>query len=288
MTGASGFLGGALVRELSSAGAKVVGTFKSSTPTHSASLCSVSWVHWSATESEVPPVDWSDLFAVVHMAANTRGLSPTADRESYATIVASTRALLRASRRHGVARFLFVSSGDVLAAGERGVACEDDWTYAPQTFYGACKVAAEMLVRLSAPPMAASVVRVFHPYGEGGDAFLVNRLVRMVQAGEPITLHGDEGFLLNPVTAEDVAVGMRLALEVGGQGVFHLAGRELVSLRALAERIGIVVGRAPVVRPAKGRSETCHAGCFERSTRELGFFPSVGLDTGLRRLAQAM
>jgi len=254
VTGGSGFVGRALVAELQSSGWDVLA------PTRA---------EWDAAGTDVPDAPWSEIDAVAHLATATTG------PDVWAVNAEATRRLGAV----GVRRFVFVSSGDALG----DVAEVPDESTPPGhslSAYGAAKAAGEE----AALDAGGVVVRLFHPYGPGGERFLVNRVVARVAAGEPVTVEGDDGIPLNPPWVEDVAVGLRLAVESDAPGVFHLAGPDLVTLRGLAEVAGEVSGTLARVEPVAGQPRPFHAGRWEHTARVLGYRPSVSLREGIGRL----
>jgi UDP-glucose 4-epimerase len=270
VTGGSGFVGRALVEELAVAGWDVVAT---STRT------------WDAARTDVPDVDWSAVDTVVHLAAPTGTTDEALLRR---TVVDATDRLLEGAEAAGVGRFVYVSSGDALGAADP-VADEDTAPQQAASAYGAAKAAAESatLAHDGLMSMSTAVVRLFHPYGPGGDRFLVNRAVKAVAEGTPFRVEGNDGLLLNPVWVADVGRGLRLAAESRDGGVFHLAGPDLVSLRGLLELTGELCGRDPVIEHVDGTPPGGHAGRFERTTRLLGYRPGVPLRDGIGRLLRS-
>ncbi len=286
VTGGSGFVGRALLERLLARGHSVVATTRTpGKPLPGAA--NLRWVAWSPPQP-LPDVEWSRFQVIVHLAAPTRATDfPACAREHFDVSVAATFALLEQARRAGVSRLILASSGEVLGAAPPRPADEGDECYRPGSFYGSAKACAELLVGSYQSVLSTAVLRFFHPYGPGGDHFLVNRLLAKVRAGQEVTCEGAEGILLNPVWIEDLAAGIQWAVESTATGVFHLAGPNLVTLRALLDLMGRVVGRAPVVRVVPAKDGPAHAGTCDRARQALGFHPTTDLPTGLRRLLEA-
>ena len=283
VTGGSGFVGTAVLAELAARGYAVTATCSGASGRLLAPP-GVTWDRWDATSEPLPAVEWAGIGGIVHLAA-ARDLFnfPGQAAAIYEITVAATFRLLEAARSHGISRLVLASSGEVLGSSE-GPAKEDDLLYLPASFYGAAKACAELLSRSYEKLLPTAIVRFYHPYGPGGERFLINRLLRMVAEGKEVRIEGQHGILLNPVWIEDLARGIALALESRDTGVFHLAGPDTETLRALLTRMGEIVGRPPVVRVLSGAGAERHAGGFARSERVLGYRPLVSLNEGLRRL----
>ena len=279
VTGGSGFVGKAVLAELVARGCAPIATCTGppyKRPRHPG----FTWVQWDAMLEPLPAVEWASLSAIVHLAAPRELLDFPA---LYESSIASTFRLLEAARLHRISRFVLASSGDVLGPSV-GPAKEDDLLYLPASFYGTAKACAELLSRSYEKLISTAILRFYHPYGPGGERFLVNRLLRMVAEGEEVRIEGEEGILVNPVWIADLARGIALALESRDTGIFHLAGPDTETLRSLLTRIGKIVGRPPLIRVGPGPGAERHAGSFARSARVLGYRPRVSLDEGLHRL----
>jgi UDP-glucose 4-epimerase len=286
VTGASGFVGRAVVAQLSRRGHRVIATATAGAQLPSAA--GLEWVIWDATTAPLPPVDWSEVEVVLHLAM-PRGVFDFPEHAGplYELAVTATYRLLDTAYKRGVPRVLGASTGDVLGATGHPLD-EDDTTYAPSSFYGAAKACAELLLRAYQGQLSTGVLRFFHPYGTGGDRFLVNRLVRAVAEGEAVTIEGRDGIVLNPVWVEDLALGVCAAVESHHTGVFHFAGPETVTLRELLETIGVLLQRQPVIRMSASAPVQRHCGAFEGTTRLLGYQPQVGVHEGLSRVVASL
>ena len=287
VTGGSGFVGTAVVAELLDRGHQVVSTsnvLSDSLPDRPG----LSWVLWDALGEPVPDVEWRAFQAVLHLAAPVGHLDfPAQAWPVFELAVAATFRLLEKAREHGIGRVLVASTGNVLAPGD-GLAAETDIHYEPETFYGAAKACSELLVRSYQSELSSAVLRFFHPYGLGGERFVISRLIRSVAAGREIRIEGQNGILLNPVWIEDLAVGVCLAVESDATGVFHFAGPDVLNLRELVELIGALLDKPPVITTRRQEHLVHHAGSYEVAQRVLGYNPQVSLREGLGRLIAHM
>jgi len=287
LTGASGFIGTATLAALARRGHAIVATctrVRENLPRGEA----VEWVEWDATLSPEPEVEWPRLEAVVHLAV-PRAVSsfPEGAEASYRVTVEATFRMLERARTSRVRRFVLASTGSALEAADRP-ALEDDATYSASSFYAATKGCAELLARAYAGQLSTAIVRLFHPYGPGGERFLVNRLLERVANGEEITIEGPEGIALNPAWVDDVADGISRAVESAEGGVFHLAGPESLTLRQLLLMMGEALGQSPRIRSVEAVPRGSHCGDCRRARELLGYNPRVGIREGIARLVSLM
>ena len=287
VTGGSGFVGTAVVGELLERGHHVIATTRELS-SRLRMAPNLRWIAWDVVNDPVPELDWTRVQVALHLAAPEKLFDfPRQAAHIYELTVAATFRLLETARNLGVGRVLVASTGDVLGSNERP-GSEDDVLYLPTSFYGTAKACAELLTRSYQSVLSTAILRFYHPYGPGGQRFLINRLVRSVTEEQEIRIEGEDGITLNPVWIDDLARGVCLAVESSQEGVFHFAGPETVSLRELVELIGGVVNKNPIVRSESRPCIQRHAGAFERSSQILGYRPRMTLRDGIRRLSDTM
>ena len=281
VTGGSGVIGSAVVHRLAAAGYPVWAT---TTLRPAADAAGVAWIRWDAVAEPEPIVPWDRIRCIVHLAAPRHPLSETGTTGAlYATAVAGTRNLLARAEAAGIPRFLYASTGDVLTP-NGAAAREDDRTYSAATPYAAAKAAGELLTLGHGAPPSSAVVRIFHPYGPGGDRFVVNRMITAITEGREITVESPDGIELNPIWIEDLAEGIVRAVLSDATGVFHLAGPDRIAFGAMLRLMAKLMNRAPRIHIGAPGRPGQHLGNCARARAILGFAPRVSLREGLERL----
>lgn len=226
VSGASGFVGGHVARELRERGADV-------------------------RDERVDLLDREGLErvldgceAVIHVAALYSYDAPEAEFER--VNVEGTRTLLEAASAKGVRRFVFTSTAGTCGPVPGHIATEEDEPPAWELTvpYKRTKLAAERL----ALEAGAVVVNPTTPVGEGdAKPTPTGRMIEGVATGRIRAFVGTTG--LNLVDVRDVARGHALALERGGPGERYLLGGVNLSLEDLFAVIADHAGRArPRVR----------------------------------------
>jgi nucleoside-diphosphate-sugar epimerase len=277
VTGASGFVGRALVEELRHADA----AYEVHPLGRQDGDLSQEGVAEAAVADARPDV-------VVHGAARI-GVVRCEDEPELAvrSNVLATALVARAAAAHG-ARLVYLSTSDVY--GSAAVA-DEETPPAPESLYALTKLWGEQAAALYAPDRLA-VLRLANPYGPGVDAGqakgAVPTMLRQADAREPILVFRGEARAFCWIG--DVVRAIRLVLEAGGEGTFNVGSDgEPVALvdvaRVACELVGAPHQLIEEVEPPAGRVMTRVA--TER-IRALGWRAELPLDEGMRQLLDSL
>jgi nucleoside-diphosphate-sugar epimerase len=315
VTGASGFLGRAVVRALqqNEHDVRTLQRRPSGVPGADDRLGSVT--DPDATSAAVSGVD-----AVVHLAAKVSLAGDPA--EFHAVNVEGTRTLLDEAAAAGVSRVVHVSSPSVAHAGHAliGVGAEPADPTAARGEYARTKAEAELLALARAGDATSLVAIRPHLVWGPGDTQLIARVVDRARRGRLPLLNGGTA-LIDSTYVDNAASGIAAALdrvdEVSGRvyvltngeprpvgdllaGICRASGVRppRFSLPAgLARAVGGLVERAWAVRPGSDEppmtrflaEQLSTAHWFDQSDirRDLRWTPAVSIDEGLRRLSGA-
>jgi nucleoside-diphosphate-sugar epimerase len=248
VTGATGFIAGHLIPRLLGAGHRVYAAGHD--PARLARLQGAEPVLVDLRAQEIAPALPPRASAVIHLAqANV----PVPERASelFEVNTGSTARLLDYARRAGVERFVLASSGSVYGGGDRPWR-EDDYPRGDD-LYAATKLASERLVQAYQGEFGTTILRLFAPYGPGQQRRLVPRLIQRVRDGQPVTLQEGRGPRFNPIFVTHVVDVIEQALAAEGHHLVNLGGDDILSVRAMAETIGRMLGRTPQFQDVPGR-----------------------------------
>lgn len=247
VTGATGFIAGHLVSQLVASGHDVFAAG------HDVSrLGRLTGAHplaWDLRSPSLPDALPLNLDAIVHLA-QVNVPFPAGAGDMFAVHVACTQRLLELARRIGVQRFIFTSSGSVYGSSAQPLK-EDDPTRG-SGYYAASKVAAERLIQAYGDLVPYTIFRLFTPYGPGQTNRLVPGLINRVVNGAPVTVAGGVGPTFNPLYVTHVAGALGKSLGASGNQLLNLGGDQTLSVREMAETIGRIVGREPVIQDQPG------------------------------------
>lgn len=280
VTGASGFIGSHLLRALGDT-CEVYCVARKAPPGLSG---------WT----RVLPVDLAEVgFArslpsaidcVVHLAQSARYRDfPEGATDMRLVNIDGTAQLLEWARRAGVRRFVLASTANVY--GESAQALVESDPTRPASFYGASKLAAELLALQYRGHFSVDVLRLFTVYGTGQRGMLIPNIAEKILKGQPIRLADGIGIRLSPIHVDDVVRVLRTVACSSGErelGVLNVCGDEVVSLRDVVDILQDALGTKAVIDVVGG--EPAHfVGNNDRLHRCLAWSPPIDLRTGLRR-----
>jgi nucleoside-diphosphate-sugar epimerase len=107
-------------------------------------------------------------------------------------------------------------------------------------------MAAEALVHAHRHAFTPVVLRPFFIYGVGQHRdMLLPRLCDTIRAGRPVHLTGHDGLVISPTHASDAARCVMRALDLTAPATINVRGPEVLSLRAMCDRLGTTLGIPP-------------------------------------------
>lgn len=243
VTGASGFIGRAVVDYILSMGAKVIAADMRPSDTKKDNL-SFWQVDLTGDYKSLP----EDITDVIHAAGR---VSDWGSYEAFYNInVAATQKLLRLAKSAGVRNFLFISSIDIHGFFGHNGTTEDGVYYSSKCYYPMTKSLAEKEVRaFTSKEMKTVCIRPCTVYGPGDttvqgpimDAIL-KRQMGYIDKGK---------YLISRVYISDLAEGLCRALEYGTGGeAYNITSGEKINWVQWVEAIAAELGVKPPKRNA--------------------------------------
>ena len=308
VTGASGFVGSAVLKHLAREGHEVRGAYRQGVPPFLAGADGVAVGDLSDAQDRRAALD--GVAAVVHTAARVhvmtdKSLDPL--HEFRRVNVEGTAALARQAAAAGVRRFIFLSSvkvnGEFTKAGQPFTA---DDAPAPEEPYGVSKHEAEQLLRQIATETGMEVVIIRPPlvYGPGVKANFES-MMRWLARGLPLPLAAVTNNRRSLVALDNLVDLIVTCLKhpSAANQTFLVSDGEDLSTAQLLKRMGAAMGQParlfyiPSALLKLGANVLNKPGIYQRlcgslqldivKTRHLlGWTPPVSADEGLRRTAE--
>lgn len=240
ISGATGFLGGALALRLLREGSHVIALGRNPRALESLSRLGVHTIALDLAAGSPPDIPEADIF--VHSAALSSPWGRAADFHS-ANVIGTSNALAIA-RKSGVQRFVHISTPSVYFRFTDQVGLKEDATLPkPVNQYAATKLAAENLVLEQAGALDPIILRPRGIYG-AGDVALLPRLLKVARK-RALPLMRD-GAAATDLTHVDDVVGATIAAARTSPNpqrrVFNVSGGEALNVRRVIERVGARAG----------------------------------------------
>lgn len=222
---------------------------------------------------------------IIHMAQSRHFRDfPRLAMDVFKVNIDSTARLLEYATKVGVKQFIYASSGGVYGNSDQAFH-ENAPIFASDNlgYYLGSKLCGEVLVNSYSALMRVVVLRFFFMYGANqGRDMLIPRLLDNIRDGVNISLQGDNGIRINPIHVGDAAHSVIAVLEKSGSATYNIAGSEVLSLKAIGEKMGKVVGKQPVFEFVGGNPSDL-IGDNEIMMQQL-HIPRVSFEDGIKDL----
>lgn len=319
VTGAGGFVGGAVARALLARGERVRAIQRSPAPALQALGAEVVQADLADREATLRALAGCD--AVLHVAAKAGVWGPY---EAFARAnIDATDNVLQACRTHGIGRLVYTSTPSVVHAGGDVEGADESAPYGSHAVsaYAATKTIAEQRVLQAASPTLLTVALRPHLVWGPGDPQLTARVIARARSGRLRLVGGghkriDATYMDNAADAHLCALD---ALQPGAACVgkaYFVANNEPMPQKQLIDGMLAAAGLPPCTKSLPlwaavaaggvleavwtltGRDDeplltrfvarqlgTAHWYNLQAAQRDLGYVPRVSTEEGLRRLA---
>lgn len=316
VTGASGFLGGYVVRDLRAHGHEVFAAGRNAKALGAVADSEHRVIGDLASFADLR----LDVDAVIHCAALS---TPWGRWRAFQEAnIEGTGHVVEFARRNGVRRIVHVSSPSIYSAARDRLKISEEDVDSKNRLNGyiRSKIAAEELLQRARREGAVDELIIIRPRGliGVGDPSLMPRLLDVHRrVGVPLFDGGEN--VIDVTAVENVATALRLALTAGDAagGVYNITNDDPRPFRELLGTLLPLLGETPRLRPMNRRAAWVLAAALEgackalpgqpeppftrytlstiaysqtldvtRAKAELGYRPEVALDDALRRVAE--
>ncbi|KMO99420.1 dTDP-glucose 4,6-dehydratase [Streptomyces roseus] len=226
---------------------------------------------------------------VVHFAAESHVDRSIAGAGPFVmTNVVGTQVLLDAARKHGVGRFVHISTDEVYGSITEG-SWTEEWPLVPNSPYSASKASSDLLALAYARTHGMDVVvtRCSNNYGHYQfPEKVIPLFVSNLMDGKKVPLYGDGGNVRDWLHVSDHCRGIDLAMRKGRAGeVYNIGGgteltnKELTGV--LLEAAGLGWDMVEQVEDRKGH-DLRYSIDISKIGAELGYAPQVTFEDGIK------
>jgi UDP-glucose 4-epimerase len=203
-------------------------------------------------------------------------------------VIGSLR-LLELSRRQGVRKVIFISTGGAIYGEADQIPTPEDYAAWPVSPYGVAKLSVEHYLFYYADQFGLSyaVLRYANVYGPRqdphGEAGVVAIFAERLLAGQECVLFGDGEQTRDYVYVGDLVRANVAALADDVRGTFNVGTGIETSVNTLYRELASAMGveRAPGYAPRRAGEQQRSAVAIDKAAREMGWRPEVSLRDGL-------
>jgi CDP-glucose 4,6-dehydratase len=305
VTGATGLVGGWLVKRLVAAGADVVCLVRDWVP-QSVLVCDRLWDRVRVVRGDVtdqPLLERAlgeyEIDTVIHLAAQT--IVGIANRNPVSTLesnIAGTWRLLEACRRSPAVRQIVLASSDKAYGDQPELPYDESTALQGEHPYDVSRSCADLIGRMYAVTydLPVTITRCGNFFG-GGDLNwnrIVPGTIRSIVRGERPVIRSDGKYLRDYFYVEDGAAAYMLLAErlsadrtLAGEA-FNFSNEEPLTVAELVERVRTAMDSSlePEIRNEAHHEILAQSLSAEKARRMLGWRPLFTLDEGLTRTVE--
>jgi len=289
VTGATGFIGSHLCKELLQRGHTVFGLSYSRNIRNIKSL--VNKKNFYLLTGDIEDVNFlfdifnkNEIKIIFHLAAKLLHDHDLDNPFTYFNINArGTLNLLDAAYRNDIEKFIYASSMSVYSEPPEYLPVDEKHPVQPSTLYGVSKLEGELYCNVFSKAMEICVLRYGGAYGKGQPKNnAIFAFINQALNNRDITIYGNGTQSSDFVYVKDIVQGSLLALEKNKSGVYNIGSGEEMSVKDLAERIiNFTNSKSEIVFTGKDTDRPFRFVLdIKKSRNDLGYSPH-SVDEGL-------
>ncbi len=281
VSGASGFIGKALIKSLVAEGCEIY-ALTGSPKNVPLDLINKKGVKFGFADF-TKPVDLRKLPFGIDSVVHLSGIFDEREKIARYFLVhtLSTLHLLEYAKRAKARLFVLASTGGVYGYHEDKIT--EDCPPSPFNFFTLAGYQAEMIVSQYEKYFSTAVLRLFSPYGPGQKNGPVASIIRKIDSYDQIKVYNKENPKSNPIYIDDVVEVFKKALKVTGRHVLNVAGEEVVSIVDICQRVGELLKKESKIVFEQNPAIKNLIGDNTQQKAILGFVPTINLEAGLKK-----
>lgn len=290
VTGASGFIGSALIEQLCTMGHNVIGINRHDRGRQNSSRLD-RYVIGSLMDGELLKQILEGVEVCYHLGWSSIPLTAQIDPRSdiIENLIGSIN-LFQHCTAAGVKRIIFASSGGTIYGQADVLPTPEEHPLRPKSAYGISKVSVEHYLQMYGEQgqFHDTTLRFSNIYGPGqlpnrGQGFIATALYNLIH-NLPITLYGEGNAVRDFLYISDAVRALCMAKDyTGAERVFNIGSGEGSSIRSILQHAESLCGKSAMIKNVKLGSHDVSKSILniDRARRQLQFEPLVPLSEGL-------
>lgn len=210
--------------------------------------------------------------------------------DAHINLLASVK-LLEASRKAGVKKFVFASSGGAIYGGAKRIPTPETYNAKPLSPYGVSKLSFEHYLHCyehvyGLPFVSLRYANVYGPrQSVMGEAGVIALFINKMLLGEQPMINGNGKQTRDFIYVEDAVRANMIALKPSTRGIYNIGTGVETSINGLFDTIKKLTKSSAKknYRSAKAGEERRSVLSSQKAARELGWKPLYQLDQGLKK-----
>lgn len=293
--GATGFIGGNLVRALVARGEYPRILVRSSS-----SLCfledildQIEIVYGDFQDNEALRDITKDIDVVFHLISTTNPSSPIGSSldDAFSNLLPTIR-LVESAMAHGVKKIVYASSGGTIYGEPQIIPIPEEHALLPKSIYGQSKLTIENFLNFYArsTPLDVNILRISNPFGAGQNPLKAQGIIAVAMncaySNQVLRLYGNGEAVRDYLYIDDVTEALILAAQKPGSSIVNISSGIGYSVRDIVQAVEEVSGR--IIKkefiPARSSDVSVSILSNRRAFEIYGWSPKIGLYEGLARL----
>ena len=220
---------------------------------------------------------------VIHLAAKIDVIDSIINPEfTFETNVKGTQNVLDSCISNGITKIITTSSASIYQNVSDGAITEENKTE-PLSPYGKSKLEMEKIITNS--KIDSTILRLFNVYGNNSISGVIVNFKENIQNNKQLTIFGDGKAIRDFVHVDDVINGIVLSIS-SKSGIFNIASGTGTSINDLAKLfIHLSEKKSEIIfKPARDDEIIHSVADISLAQKELGFFPQISLNDGLKTI----
>ena len=283
ITGGSGFIGTYLCKKLASLHkVTVYDNFSNSSKENFPVIENVTLIIGDILDNSKLLDSMKNHDIVIHLAAKTDVIDSIRNSDNtFQTNVQGTQNVIDSCKSNDISKIIITSSAAVYENSDNSV--DEASTTKPLSPYGQSKLDMENITVKS--EINYSILRLFNVYGNGQKSGVIANFRKNILENTPLTIFGDGKAIRDFIHIDDVIDGIISSMG-STSGIYNIASGIGTSINDLAHLLIQLSEKNPqiIYKSVRKGEITYSVANTDKSQIELGFYPKISLNAGLKIL----